>query len=70
MCWKNIQWLKVRHIKTYTSNWHTAEDLLSGTAAANGDPEDDTGKWSLSFSNIVFDKYLLTTGDFKYWMII
>lgn len=49
--------------------WHQATDQLTGTQAY-GIPFNDNNNWSIKYSHMIYNQFMFTSGDGKYWMIV
>jgi len=67
MCFKGIQWKKVKSLPYTSSKWYSTKDNLQGTESV-GTGLDDTVEWSLPFSTDDFDRFLFASGDFTIWL--
>lgn len=63
-------WVLIRHVPA-GSNWHPADDQLTGTSVY-GDPSEgpqSLSAWSRKFDDVAFDEFLFATGDMTKWLI-
>ena len=58
----------MRHVPQ-GSRWHPATDDLWGTQQY-GDPEDDSGPWSVLWKLEETDEFLFASGNMKYWLVV